>query len=58
MREGLKRAIEILDGLQMKYHDKWQDAIMSGNKSKVVHWQAYMSALTVAAGLIEKELKK
>ena len=58
MREGLKRAIEILDGLQMKYHDKLQSAIKSDDKSMVVHWQAYMSALTVAAGLIEKELKK
>lgn len=58
MREGLKRAVEILDGLQMKYHDKWQAAIKRGDKSAVAHWQAYMSALTVAAGLIEKEQKK
>jgi len=58
MKEGLKRAVEILDGLQMQYHDKMQSAIKSGDKSAVAHWQAYMSALTVAAELIEKELKK
>lgn len=58
MKEGLKRAVEILDGLQMQYHDKWQAAIKSGDKSTVAHWQAYMSALTVAAELIEKELNK
>lgn len=58
MKEGLTRAVEILDGLQKKYHDKWQAAIKRGDKSTVAHWQAYMSALTVAAGLIERELKK
>ena len=58
MREGLKRAVEILDGLQMKYQDKLQAAIKSGDKSTVAHWQAYMSALTVASGMIERELKK
>ena len=58
MKEGLKRAVEILDGLQMQYRDKLQSAIKSGDKSTVAHWQAYMSALTVAAGLIEKELNK
>ena len=58
MKEGLKRAVEILDGLQMKYHDKLQAAIKSGDKSTVAHWQAYMSALTVAAEMIENELKK
>lgn len=58
MKEGLKRAVEIIDGLQMKYHDKWQAAIKCGDKSTVEHWQSYMSGLTVAAGLIEKELKK
>lgn len=58
MKEGLKRAVEILDGLQKKYHDKLQAAIKSDDKSAVAHWQAYMSALTVAAGLIERELKK
>jgi hypothetical protein len=43
----------------MKYHDKWQAAVKRGDKSTVeTHWQAHMSALTVAAGLIEKELKK
>ena len=58
MKEGLKRAVEILDGLQMKYHDKLQAAIKSGDKSTVAHWQSYMSALTVAAEMIENELKK
>ncbi len=58
MKEGLTRAVEILDGLLKKYHDKWQAAIKRGDKSTVAYWQAYMSALTVAAGLIERELKK
>ena len=58
MKEGLERAVEILDGLQMKYQDKLQAAIKSGDKTTIAHWQAYLSALTVAAELIEKELKK
>lgn len=58
MKEGLKRAVEILDGLQMKYRDKLQTAIKIDDKSMVAHWQAYLSALTVAAGMIENELKK
>lgn len=58
MKEGLKRAVEILDGLQMKYHDQLQSAINIGDKETITHWQAYLSALTVAASMIEKELKK
>lgn len=58
MEKGLKKAIEVVDALQFKYREKYQEALRNGDKKEIAHWQAYLSALTMAAGEIGKELKK
>lgn len=58
MEKGIKKAVEVVDALQFKYREKYQEALQNGDKKMIAHWQAYLSALTMAAAEIGKELKK
>lgn len=58
MRDGLKKALEIVDGLHQQYQSKLTAAIEREDAKEIAHWQAYFSALSVAALAIEKEMKK
>ena len=57
MREGLEKAIGIVDAIQHKYQEKYQEALRNDDKKMIAHWQAYLSALTMAAGEIRKAIK-
>lgn len=50
----MDKAIEIIDGLQRKYHAKLAEATSYGDKAMIAYWQAYLSALTMAAMEIAK----
>ena len=50
----MDKAIEIIDGLQRKYYAKLAEATSNGDKAMIAHWQAYLSALTMAATELEK----
>ena len=57
MRDGLKKAIGIVDAIQHKYQEKYQEALRNDDKKMIAHWQAYLSALTMAADEIRKAIK-
>ena len=54
----MKKALQIIDGLQAKYRGHLHAAIKERDKGKIAHWGAYLSALTVAALEIEKSMGK
>ena len=58
MKDGLKRAVAVVDGLQVKYRDKLREAVDCDNTQEIAQWQAYLSTLTMASMLIEKEINK
>ena len=57
MKEGLEKAIGIVDAIQHKYQEKYQEALRNDDKKMIAHWQAYLSALTMAADEIRKYAK-
>ena len=54
----MKEALKIIDGIQDRFRSDLQAAIKSGDKAKIAHWQAYLSALTIAALEISEAMNK
>ena len=54
----MKDALKIIDGIQDRFRSNLESAIKAGDKAKIAHWQAYLSALTIAALEIEEAMKK
>lgn len=54
----MKKALQIIDSIQARFREDLHAAIQADDKVKIAHWQAYLSALTVAALEIEKAMQK
>ena len=56
MKEGLKRALEIIENLHQQHQQKLTAAIECEDAKEIAYWQAYFSALSMVSLVIEKEL--
>ena len=56
MKKGIKRAIEVLDRMNREGQEKMRQ--LPSDSPDRSNWIGYCSALTTAALLLERELKK